>query len=272
MDNIKMEKVESVKQFGDMVKEFKRKYKPVQSNCYLMPGEVDSMIRNGSLYFGRSEKGLYFQVKETGCYRLYYYLSSDCRPAITKQDRCVILDYVFRGNEEIGLAKAGCDKWEQAGFRPYKRYLRMECLRGNFIPPEDQREKESKYPVVPMTAEDYPAVLALWEGSLDGYSTPFLNEDEFDAECKNRRIVGMRLPDGSAGAVAVSIQKGRTCFLQHLVVSPKFRGLGMGRTLHSAVVEVAFGKENTDKVNFWVDEKIKGLLTFIRDQGLYATA
>ena len=250
-----MERVESAKQFGNLVKEFKRNNKPVQSNCFFLPAEVESMVRRGVLSFVQSEEGLYFHVKETGCYRLYYYLRSDSLPTVQKHECSTILDYVFRGEEEKELSKAGSEKWEEMGYRPYKRYRRMECLRSNFIPASDLAEKMEKYPVVPMSLEDYPTIVRLWEESLDGYSTPLPDETEFAEECAEGNVRGIRLADGSAGAVEIYVRRGRTGFFQHLAVDPQFRGLGMGRTLHSAAIKAAFSGEDVDKVNLWVDEK-----------------
>ncbi|MDO4337328.1 MAG: GNAT family N-acetyltransferase [Eubacteriales bacterium] len=262
-----MERIESARQFGSLVKGFKKNNRPVQSNCFFVPGEVDDMAKRGALYWECSGEGLYFLVKEAECCRLYYYLKSGSMPVIGKQGQTVILDYVFKGNEEEALARAGCGVWQKRGFRPYKRYRRMECLRERFCPPPDQRQKQDAYPVEEMKPEDYPAVEALWKSSLDVYSTLLPEETEFAGYCQKGQVIGMRLADGTPGAVIMQIPKGHVCFLQHLVVSPAFRGLGMGRTLFCAANEAAFGQRGASKVNFWVDEANEHAISIYQKMG-----
>lgn len=167
----------------------------------------------------------------------------------------MILDTVFRGDETAALEKCGVSCWCAHGFVPYKRYRRMECQGEHFLPPEDQQSKLAEYPIVQMKAKDYPAVAALWESSLDIYSTLLPGAEEFAQYCEKQQVIGVRMPDGTAGAVIMVIPKGKTGFMQHLVVSPRLRGLGMGRTLFCGATEYLLTEGGAEKVNFWVDEE-----------------
>lgn len=251
-----MEKMKSAAQFSDRVKRFKKKWPKVQSNCFFVPSEITDMTERDRLYVQEYEEALVILVKEYYYARIYYYMKEQAQlPALEKSDFPMILDTVFRGEEEKALEKCGVSVWLENGFIPYKRYRRMECLKESFCPPDDQQEKQSEYPIVSLTEQDYPQVAALWESSLDIYSTLLPDRTEYAQYCEKGQVIGVRLKDGSVGAVIMVIPKGRTGFMQHLVVSPKLRGLGMGRTLFCEATEYLFVQCGADKVNFWVDEE-----------------
>lgn len=254
-----MHKIVSSGQFSALVKDFKKNHGSLQSNCFFLPAEVEEMSRKGKLLVQSEEEGLYFFVVEEECSRMYYYIEKSHRPSIEvkKYDilkKPVILDYVFKGAEEDALEKAGSSKWIERGFRPYKRYRRMECLREKFNPPDDYIKSSEKFQVVEMNPGDYEAVAVLWRSGLDVYSTFLQNREEFEESCKKGEITGMRLEDGTPGAVNLAIKKGRTAFLQHLAVSPKLRGLGMGKALFCSTMYFVLNTYGVDKANFWVDE------------------
>lgn len=248
-----MEKVESYQAFGKKVKEFRKNGK-IQSNCYFLPDEVRKMTEKGTLYLEESEECLLFFVKETNCYRLYYYLREGGIPELEKKDLPVFLDFVYR-NEAEEREDSLIALWEKQGFLVYKKYRRMECLAENFISPSDKEEMQKKYPLEKLKPENYEECIALWKRCLDEYSTILPDKEEFTHACEKGQIMGVILPDGSVGAVNRGIFKGRTAFMQHLSVSPALRGIGMGRTLSFASIAMMFTDLGAEKVNFWVDEK-----------------
>lgn len=255
-----MEIIESSAKFAELVKEFKRKHKgSVQSNCFFLPSEVEEMTEKKKLYGKKTDEGLYFLVREEECGRLYYYIDKEQTPSIDPDEffigkGAVILDYVFRGEEEAALQKSGYEKWVEKGFRPYKKYRRMECMKGGFHPPQDYIESERSFKVEKVTKEDYHEVTDLWKKSLDVYSTFILEEREFEESCRKGEIISMRFSDGKIFAATMAIKKGKTAFLQHLAVEPDLRGKGIGKAMFCAVVDFAFDEYEVEKENFWVDQ------------------
>lgn len=255
-----MEKIKSSAEFGGLVKKFKKNHKGAQSNCFFLPAEVEDMAGRGKLYYEEKPEGLYFLVTEESCARLYYYVDKEAEISLEleREDlvkNAVILDYVFRGDEEAALQKAGYEKWLKKGFAPYKRYRRMECVRGNFNPPEEYFDAQHKFHVEKASPKDYQEISSLWKKSLDVYSTFLLEKQEFEESCERGEIVAMRLSDGTIFAVGMVIKKGKTAFLQHLAVEPSLRGNGMGKAMFCANVTSAFEDYGAEKANFWVDEQ-----------------
>lgn len=247
-----MEKIESYEQFSNILKAFKKEAGPLESNCYFIPSEVRYLTQKERLYLEKRDEGLYFFVKEANCDRLYYYLKAREMPRVEPHDRPILMDCVYRETEE-DRKEQEFKKWEATGFTTYKKHRRMECMNGKFIAPADQEEKDKMYPLEALKPEDYPQCMALWEAGLDIYGTPFPDREEFERACEKEEIMGVRLADGSVGVVDRGIKKGRTAFMQHLVVSPKLRGIGLGRTLCCASIAAMYTRHGVEKVNFWVD-------------------
>lgn len=262
-----MEKVESYQEFRDKVKAFKKKSK-VQSNCYFLPDEVRKMTEKGRLYLEESEDSLLFFVRETNCYRLYYYLREGGTPELEKKDLPVFLDFVYRRETEEE-EKALIQLWEEQGFQAYKYYRRMECVKEKFVVPPNQVEMQKKYPLQSLKPENYEACIALWTSCLDEYSTILPDKEAFTCACEKGQIMGVFLPDGRVGGVIMGIFKGRTAFMQHLSLNSGFRGIGMGRTLWGASLTVMFMDYGAEKVNFWVDEKNTHAIEIYERTGFY---
>ncbi|MDO4275484.1 MAG: GNAT family N-acetyltransferase [Eubacteriales bacterium] len=255
-----MDRVRSSAQFASLVKEYKREHGRVQSNCFFLPSEVEEMCRKEKLFVQETKEGLYFFVVEEECSRMYYYIEKSQAPSIelNKYDILkmpVILDYVFKEEEGEALKKAGSSKWLEKGFRPYKRYRRMECTREQFNAPDDYIKSREKFRIVKMKPKDYKAVAMLWRSGLDVYSTFLQEREEYEESCEKGEIIGVSMEDGTPGAVNMAIKKGRTAFLQHLAVSPGLRGIGMGKALFCATMDFVLNQYGADKANFWVDEE-----------------
>lgn len=265
-----MYKIVSVGQFASLVKSFKKNHVSLQSNCFFLPSEVEEMTGKGKLFAEETREGIYFFVVEEECSRMYYYIEKSQTPSIKPEKydilkKPVILDFVFKG--EAGLNKAGSGKWLDKGFRPYKQYRRMECTRENFNPPDDYVQSINKFQIVKINPDDYGAVAVLWRSGLDVYSTFLQERREFEESCKKGEILGMRLKDGTPGAVAMAIKRGRTAFLQHLAVSPELRGRGMGKALFCYIVYYVLNHYGVDKANFWVDEDNSRAIGMYRKAG-----
>lgn len=250
-----MERVESAAQFGKLVSEFRKKWKTVQSNCCLLPGDAKLLTARGKLYVRSYDEVLCFFIKEADCSRLYYYMKTDASlPDTEDWEKPVIFDCIYRGDEEEALQICGAYRWCEKGFAAYKRNRRMEFTSENFLPPADEKEKSKQYPVVALNPEDYEDVLALWKSSLDLYSAPFVDQEEFAAACGRNEMLGIRLSNGKVGAMIVAQFRGRISFMEHLVVSKELRGLGMGRTAFCGGANYLL-HHGAKKINGWVDEE-----------------
>ncbi len=248
------ELVTGAAQFARLVKEWKKRNGKAQTNCTLLPSEVEQLAARGKLSV-REDGALCFFVGESDCTRLYYYQAAEGElPDVSDWPRPVVIDCVFRGDEAAARKKCGVDKWVACGFAPHQRNRRMECAKADFVPPADAAEKNSQFPVVPLLPEDYSEAARLWRGSLDYRSATFFGEEEFARACRKGELLGIRLEAGRLAAVIVTLPRGKTSFMEHLVVDPALRGRGMGRTAFCGGSAYLFEKHGAEKINFWVDE------------------
>lgn len=66
-----MERITSAALFGERVKAFKKRNRPVVTNCFFVPAEVEDMVRQGKLYVEETESTFCIQVRETYYSRLF---------------------------------------------------------------------------------------------------------------------------------------------------------------------------------------------------------
>lgn len=263
-----MEKIVSSAQFAARLRDFRKKWGTIRTNCLMLPAEIQELAQMGKLSARDCGDVLCFFVREASCSRLFYYMKPDAAlPDVSEWEKPVIMDCVYRGDEQAALEKMDMLRWSERGFEPFKRNLRMECTREEFTPPEDQEEKSRQFPVVPLTEDDFEEVHELWSGDQHLYGATFYTREEFAAACGQRKILGVRLEDGSVGAVFKANPRGKLSFMEHLVVRKGLRGMGMGRTAACSGIGYQFTGHGADKINFWVDEENTYAISLYRRWG-----
>lgn len=106
--------------------------------------------------------------------------------------------------------------------------------------------------VRPMTEEDIPAALALWQG-LPGIGLRDADSPSAIARylCRNPGCSFVATAAGKLVGVSLAGHDGRRGYLHHVAVRPDGRLSGTGRRLVEACV-AALKAEGIEKVNFWV--------------------
>jgi N-acetylglutamate synthase len=105
----------------------------------------------------------------------------------------------------------------------------------------------------PMTEEDIPAALALWQG-LPGIGLRDADSPESLAKYLRRNpgcSFVARTESGELAGVSLAGHDGRRGYLHHVAVAECFRKQGIGRQLVERCAE-ALKAEGIEKINFWV--------------------
>ena len=116
--------------------------------------------------------------------------------------------------------------------------------------------------VRPMTEEDIPAALALWQG-LPGIGLRDADSPPALARFlrRNPGLSFVAVAGGELVGVSLAGQDGRRGYLHHVAVRPDCRKRGTGRRLVEACV-AALSAEGIEKVNFWVKADNAACLAF----------
>lgn len=249
-----MDTVEGLPQFSALTGAFTAGQGGVQTNCFLLPGEIRDLTDQGRLHYCLSDNDLFFCVDQGAFAQLLFYTHSTgpISPAQQGQLRAlgcpIVLDLITRGNQ-TALEALVQTKWLPAGFQPHSRYLRLVCKAGDFLASQNQCPAQSAAQAIRHDAAPLiPEIYALWALSLDPYSIALPTVAELQTLIERRRVSCAVDDNGQLCAVAVANRHGNRVTLQHVSVHPHYRRQGIARRLLAA----AMREDLTDGVTGWL--------------------
>lgn len=262
-----MMKIDSFCQYSHLIKEFQKKYRKSDTNCFFMAKEIDEYIGKQKLSYAESEGGLYFFVEEEEYTRLYFFLEKNALPLKIIEKKTYILDFVYRNLRIPADLDELLDKWRSVGCKDYHLYQRMTLrkadLNENYIRNNLLKEKFScQIGNLDLAKE----TLKLWKSGLDERSTPLPDEMELRAKIKHCEVICITTDTGELCAAIQYLVNGATCLLQHLAVSETFKRKGLGKSLFTYAINTAFEK-GAKVCNLWVDVENNPAINLYRKCG-----
>ena len=93
-----MKEITSLKDYYDLIKETKKRYKISFSNMYCMTDEVQRYINLRRLYFLELENGIAFVLNEERYYKLCLYADSSVPFCVPRLDKKILMRSIYREN------------------------------------------------------------------------------------------------------------------------------------------------------------------------------
>jgi ribosomal protein S18 acetylase RimI-like enzyme len=241
-----MDKIESYDQCVKLIKEFTRKAGHITTNCYILPNEMRHMIDSKLIYYQISKDILVLYIDESDYMHIYYWITDETLPVIKQTEKVVVLDLVARGKENPEE-----QRWEKAGFKPYKLYTRMKYDLFNWHRHDISDLRDNLCAISPARASDLKNIYLLWRECLDWYSTPLPTESEIEWMAASGHIYCARHHTDIIGAVYMDAAS-KSCVLKHLSIGRDYRRQGFGSFLMDYALK-AMVEEGIEKCILWVD-------------------
>lgn len=246
-----MEKIESYNQCNLLIKAFRKGSGRVTANFFFLPKELQDIIEKREMKYQESKETLIFCIEENDFSHIFYFAKGKETPVIENAGKVMILDLVSRDIENSKEIKLEEERWQAAGFREYKRYVRlkMNIEKASYINRDFSHSKN--YELSCAEHKDMDAVLALWRMNLDKYSTPLPKDEEMGQIADSGHVYVVRQRDIVVGAVYMDAAS-KSCVLNHLAVHPSHRRQGLGTRLMDYALR-GMALEGIEKCHLWVD-------------------
>lgn len=237
-----MNRIVTYEQCIDVINHFKANASHLKTNFYMLPDELKKVISSRVIYYQMSCDLLILYIEESDYLRVYYWTTDRTFPVINVFGKVMILDLVARNRENKEE-----QRWEKAGFEPYKLYTRMKYDLTDFR----GKSESAQYDVFPASATDIKGVVGLWKRCLDCYSTSFPTMDEMERLVKSQHIYCIRQEQDLLGAVYMDVAS-KSCVLKHLAIDSFYRRQGLGSALMNYALKKMM-EEGMQKCVLWVD-------------------
>lgn len=98
-----MEQIISLKQYDQLLKNERKIFGCLHTNCFLMAPEIKRIIAQERLYFEETDQGLLFFVDEKKYYQVYFHISPETKEfQITPKEKPVLVRVIYmQGNKSV---------------------------------------------------------------------------------------------------------------------------------------------------------------------------
>ncbi len=254
-----MSMMTTITQFADLTSAFTADHSAVQTNCFLWPEELRTLLEGGRMRYMQCADDLLFLSAEEGYSRLFYYTATlapvdPARLVALSPDRQpILLDLVTRGGA-AAVAPPIQDKWLSSGFRVYGRFQRMRRTAREGLCSVCPAALGGGYRIERHDVSRLPAIQALWAQCLDPYSTPLPTADALSALLAQGHVSYLLTADDVLCAAMLARPQGKKVTIQHVSVHPDYRRRGLALRLLAASMQKDQA-DNATEWNLWVDEK-----------------
>ncbi|NLF28547.1 MAG: GNAT family N-acetyltransferase, partial [Clostridiales bacterium] len=225
-----------------------------ETNCIFEPGEVDRLLRRGSLYAGSSGSGAYLLDDEGDYYRVHFFFSVDDPVDFEPMDKPVLVEFLVTRGERSEATEKMEKKWMDAGFRPHVVDLKMHLPLKDYAPTPTVVENEAGQFVGRLAVEeDADQILPIWGSALDRLNSAIPGRDELIYEIEMGNIFVMDR-DGEVAAANKMVIRGGMVSTWLGAVKPEYRRMGLSTAMKQMIYKTAIDR-GIRMCYTWVDKE-----------------
>ncbi len=248
-----LRRVETKKQLRQFFYENMHRFQRWETNCIFEPGEVDRLLRRGSLYAGECGSGAYLLDDEGDYYRVHFFFAVDEPVDFAPMDKPVLVESLVRGERGTVLEEMQ-RKWLLAGFEPHIVDLKMHLNLEGYAPgPTVVENRAGIFAARPAVAGDADAILSIWDAALDHLNSAIPGRAELLYEIERGNIFVMDR-DGEVCAANKMVIRGGMVSTWLGAVKSQYRRMGLSTAMKQLIYKVAL-ERGIASCYTWVDRE-----------------
>ncbi|MDO9155192.1 MAG: GNAT family N-acetyltransferase [Paludibacter sp.] len=215
------------------------------TNCFLSADYFSNQIEQGNLYFVNTENNLFFLIRKTSFYQLYYYINCFNEHASFIINNPISIEIIYRG--ENSKPNEIFNYWELYGF---KRYLVRDNLIAFFKDIPQFEFKNSKIIVRKAQFEEVELLENIYTLSFDRFTGDLLTKIEIQKKVSTGCVLCAYFENEFCGFLEYEV-KNNIAWLNHIAVQDNYRGKGVSNHLISEYIQLNKINDNT-RYQLWV--------------------
>lgn len=121
-----MKKIATMDEYIQLLKDIKKKYSPIFTNCYMFKSEISRLITQNRFYYEEIEGGGIFYADELTHYQAYYHVNIDCKIHFNKKEKDIVIKNIYLDGRKPEKIKRIEQKIAQTGFELVDRMGQIE--------------------------------------------------------------------------------------------------------------------------------------------------
>lgn len=260
-----------LKQFSELLSEYRKSYPKAETNFLMMPGEITELCNRKMFFVSQSEGFLKILCDRGDYYNFYYYADKqisqlDIADVLEKAwDKDILIDVVISEKRNMTIGFPITNMVSDDIISEYKSYQRMifcadvsDAERYTHSLAEGYSNEKCEF--------DYDAIISLWKDALDERSTPLPEKQELEEIFNDGRVLTVYSEEKRLSAVGVLSTSGRQAVIQHIAVSKADRRKGLARYVFGKLLLLA-SSLNIRVIRLWVDKENLPAVTLYDREG-----
>lgn len=221
-----MRRINSYEEYRNLVKDFKKA--STYTNLFLLKEQIQEMVRTKKLFYMIQEGNLFLFKKESGCYRMFYYITNDkARKRLLLSDP-VVAEYIYK-DEQNFYKMNEIQFLLRIGFVLGRRSCRM-VLKSSEFAHKGVQDKKSNIVVSYVLKEDANKIFEMFWEVFDPLYAYLPRMDDLLKMIEKKEIMAAKDGEEIVGFLHFEMLRGGM-HLWHLAVDKKYRRMGVGSLL-----------------------------------------
>ena len=248
-----LQRVVDKRHLKSLMYENMRRFPRWETNCIFEPGEVDRLLRRGSLYVDTCHDGFCLLDDEDDYYRVHFFFSVDAAVDFPPMDKPVLVEFLVTHGARGPVIAEMERKWLAAGFREHVRDLKMHLsLKGPALRPAVVENAAGRFVARLAREEDATQILPIWEASLDRLNSAIPSMEELLYEIGQGNIFVVDR-EGEICAANKMVIRGGMVSTWLGAVKREYRRMGLSTAMKHQIYKTAM-ERGVFHCYTWVDE------------------
>lgn len=228
-------------------------------NAYLLPGEIEELVREEALFFEENTSGILFYRQGGRFWKLYLYTNPQTHFTVSRQEKPIITEFLAARALPEKLSPV-IETLTANGFNHALTSKRMSIDTAALCD-KLQAETLGVCSVGLAEAAHKEEILHLWEEIFDPVTNQLPSAEELPALIRGGRILRAFSPEEETTGVMFADIQGGCGWIRHQAVAPRFRGRRIGMALSARFAET-MREKGIGRCCLWVREKDEQAIGF----------
>lgn len=253
--------LKNAEHLSKLQKEEKKKHKPLITNCYLFPDQINRYTDDGRISYEIYDDGIILLCDMGYYYNLYYFVKPDKGIKFEKREKPVVVEFHDSEQRHNKQNDVMIPYWENAGFRHNTTVRRMFCEYTEESLDELVNAHPTEFEVIVAQEPHFERIFELLFEAFDPVENLFDSKEDLRESMKNGEFLCIVDENNEVMCALQSSITGNEVNMHHVVVDRNHRGKNLSWHLRKTATQQAWDLGIKKRVGWVVDGNDAGIIS-----------